>query len=252
MTAGFLVLVIEDELQIRRFLSTALTSSGYRMNEAATGEEGLAAVVRQSPDLVVLDLGLPDIDGVQVVARIREWSRVPIIVLSARAQESDKVAALDAGADDYLTKPFGVNELLARLRVAIRHASAGPGLAVAAEFTVGDLRIDLAHRRVYSGDREVHLTPKEFKLVATFVAHAGKVLTHRQLLKAVWGPAHLGESHYLRIYMAQLRHKLERDPTRPQYFLTEAGVGYRLTGESAGVAAVPSSVATDAGNEASS
>jgi two-component system KDP operon response regulator KdpE len=248
MTVGPLVLVIEDELQIRRFLRTALTTASFRMIEAATGNDGIALAARQQPDLVVLDLGLPDIDGEHVVARIREWSAVPIIVLSARIQESDKVSALDAGADDYLTKPFGVKELLARLRVALRHAtstsSAGPGL-----FTVGDLRIDIVHRRVHAGEREVHLTPKEFKLVATLVAHAGKVLTHRQLLKAVWGPAHVEESHYLRIYMAQLRHKLERDPTRPRYFLTEAGVGYRLVYESPTPSSTQDAPAGDAATE---
>ncbi len=223
------VLVIEDELQIQRFLRVSLASHGFEVLEARRGEEGIAAAALQAPDVVVLDLGLPDIDGLDVVRRLREWSAVPILVLSARGQEQDKIAALDAGADDYLTKPFGVGELMARLRVALRHGQrAAAGSAEPATFSVEDLRVDLARRQVFVGGREVHLTPNEYKLLATLVQHAGKVLTHRQLLKAVWGPGYLTEVHYVRLYMAQLRHKLEADPARPRFLRTEPGVGYRL------------------------
>jgi two-component system, OmpR family, KDP operon response regulator KdpE len=234
MTGGPLVLVIEDEVQIRRFLRMALASAGFRMTETALGVEGLDIIAGQQPNVVILDLGLPDLDGVEVVKRLREWSSIPVIVLSARTQEDDKIAALDAGADDYLTKPFGVGELLARLRVAIRHAAQANTENAGGAFTLGDLRVDLVHRHVYAGAQEVHLTPKEYRLLATFIKHAGKVLTHRQLLKEVWGPQYVNETHYLRIYMAQLRHKLERDPTRPQYLITEAGVGYRLLDDGIG------------------
>jgi two-component system KDP operon response regulator KdpE len=224
------IVLIEDDPKIRRFLRTALVNNGYRLSEAATGSDGLIEVATRQPDVVILDLGLPDMDGVEVIRKLREWTSVPIIVLSARGQESDKVAALDAGADDYVSKPFGPGELLARLRVALRHA-AGTSTGEDATFTVGDLRMDLARRQVFVGDKDVHLTPIEYKLLATLVRHAGKVLTHRQLLKEVWGPSRETEAHYLRIYIMQLRRKLETDPTRPRYLRTEPGVGYRLAAE---------------------
>lgn len=223
-----LILVIEDEIQIRRFLRVALTGSNYRLIEAVTGQDGLVQAATRQPDLVILDLGLPDRDGLQVIEDLRTWTAVPIIILSARQQENDKVLALDAGADDYLTKPFGVSELLARIRVALRHASRTAQTAESTLFTVGDLRVDLAQRQVFVSEQEIHLTPIEYKLLVTLVQYAGKVVTQRQLLKEVWGPAYTTETHYLRVYMGQLRHKLETDPTRPQYLLTEPGVGYRL------------------------
>ncbi len=220
------VVLIEDEPQIRRFLRTVLPEHGYALFEAETGKQGLVEAAVRKADVVILDLGLPDMDGVAVVRRLREWTQMPVIVLSARAQETDKVAALDAGADDYVTKPFGVGELLARLRAALRRASRDEeGSQV---FESGPLKIDLAARRVLLASSEVHLTPIEYRLLAVLVRHAGKVLTHRQLLKEVWGPSHVEHSHYLRIYMAQLRKKLEEDPARPRFLLTEAGVGYRL------------------------
>ena len=220
------VVLIEDEPQIRRFLRTVLPEHGYVLFEAETGKQGLVEAAVRKPDVVVLDLGLPDMDGVAVVGRLREWSQVPVIVLSARAQETDKVAALDAGADDYVTKPFGVGELLARLRVALRRTARDEeGSQV---FELGPLKVDLAARRVQLAGGEVHLTPIEYRLLTVLVKHAGKVLTHRQLLKEVWGPSHIEHSHYLRIYMAQLRKKLEEDPAQPRFLLTEAGVGYRL------------------------
>ena len=226
--AGRLVLVVEDEPQVLRFLRASLSAHGYRLAEAATGQQALVEAATRTPDLVLLDLGLPDVDGVEVGRRIREWSAVPIIVLSARGEESDKIKALDAGADDYLTKPFGVGELLARMRVALRHASrVTAGLGETA-FETGDLRVDLAARRVFVRGDEVRLTRNEFNLLATLVKHAGKVVTHRQLLQEVWGPGSTGQSHYLRVYMGQLRHKLEEDAARPRYLVTETGVGYRL------------------------
>lgn len=226
-----LILIIEDELPIRRFLHAALTASDYRWVEAGAGQEGLALAALRQPDLVILDLGLPDMDGLAVIERIRSWSSVPILILSARQQEGDKVLALDAGADDYLTKPFGVAELLARVRVALRHASRTAAGADSPIFEVNDLRVDLAQRQVSVGGEEIHLTPIEFKLLVTLVNHAGKVMTHRQLLREVWGPGYADESHYLRVYVAQLRRKLEPDPTRPRYLITEPGVGYRLRAE---------------------
>jgi two-component system KDP operon response regulator KdpE len=225
------VLLIEDEPQMRRFLRAALEPHGYDLVEAATAREGLGHATAHNPDVVLLDLGLPDLDGLDVTRRIREWSRVPIIVLSARGREGDKVAALDAGADDYVTKPFAVGELLARMRVALRHALQADGGAEEPVFEVGDLRVDLAERRVRMAAQDVHLTPTEYKLLAVLVRHAGRVLTHRQLLKEVWGVNAIQHTHYLRVYMTQLRHKLERDPARPQYLQTELGVGYRLRGE---------------------
>ena len=226
--AGRLVLVVEDEPQVLRFLRASLSAHGYRLVEAVTGHQAVVEAATRLPEIVLLDLGLPDLDGVEVARRLREWSAVPIIVLSARGQESDKILALDAGADDYLTKPFGVGELLARMRVALRHAArVAAGLGESA-FETGELRVDLATRRVFVRGEEVRLTRTEFNLLATLAKHAGKVLTHRQLLLEVWGPGGTGQSHYLRVYMGQLRHKLEADPARPRYLLTETGVGYRL------------------------
>jgi two-component system KDP operon response regulator KdpE len=229
-----LILIIEDELPIRRFLRATLAQRGYDLAEAGSGAEGLDLAAARPPELVILDLGLPDIDGLEVIRRLRAWLPAPIIVLSARGQERDKVAALDLGADDYLTKPFGVEELAARIRVALRHAERlrrPPGQPEDPVFTVGDLRVDLARRRVDVGGAEVHLTPIEFKLLETLVHHAGKVLTHRQLLREVWGPGYAEETHYVRVYMGQLRHKLEAEPARPRYLRTEPGVGYRLVDE---------------------
>ena len=223
------VVLIEDEPQIRRFLRTTLGSQGYRLFEAATGGDGLVEAASRQPDVVIVDLGLPDIDGLEVIRRLREWSTVPIIVLSARGQEPDKVAALDLGADDYVSKPFGADELLARVRVALRHKA---GVAREdAVFTTGDLRVDLGRRHVFVREQEVKLTPTEYRLLTTLVRYAGRVLTHRQLLKEVWGPNQTEEAHYLRVYMAQLRRKIELDPAQPRYLLTEPGVGYRLAGE---------------------
>jgi two-component system KDP operon response regulator KdpE len=224
------IVLIEDEPQIRRFLRATLASQGYRLFETATGADGLVEVATRKPDVVIVDLGLPDMDGVEVIRRVREWSAVPVIVLSARGQERDKVAALDAGADDYVSKPFGVDELMARIRVAIRHGT-GAARIEDAVFTVGDLTIDLARRQVSVAGREVHLTPTEYRLIATLVRHAGKVITHGQLLKELWGPAHTDQAHYLRVFMAQLRRKLEAEPAHPRYLLTEPGVGYRLAAE---------------------
>ena len=229
--AAPLVLLIEDEPQMRRFLRAALESHEYRLVEATTSREGLAQATSRNPDVILLDLGLPDGDGIDLARRIREWSTTPIIVISARGKEQDKIAALDAGADDYLTKPFDVGELMARLRVALRHATRSGGAAAEPVFVVGDLRVDLARRQVFVAGTEVHLTPTEYRLLTRLVHHAGKVLTHRQLLQEVWGPNALEHSHYVRVYMTQLRHKLEADATRPRYLLTEPGVGYRLRSE---------------------
>jgi two-component system KDP operon response regulator KdpE len=226
------VLLVEDDPQIRRFLRAALPSHGIQLLEAATGGEGLSEAATRTPEVVLLDLGLPDIEGLEFIRRLREWSSIPVIVLSARGLERDKVAALDAGADDYLTKPFGVEELLARLRVALRHrATGGSGAAAGTVHTTGDLSVDLAGHIVRLGGKEVRLTPTEFKLLAVLVRHAGKVVTHRQLLTEVWGPGSAGNTHYLRVQMYGLRHKLEATPARPRYLITEPGVGYRLREE---------------------
>ena len=225
------VVVVDDEPQIRRFLRAALAGQGYRVHEASTGADGLVEVASRQPDVVILDLGLPDMDGLDVIRKVREWSAVPVIVLSARGQEADKVAALDAGADDYLSKPFSVGELMARMRVALRHRARVSDGALESAFSVGDLHVDLAARRVTVGGAEVHLTPIEYRLLVALVHHAGKVITHRQLLSEVWGPNATEQAHYLRVYMAHLRRKLEADAARPRYLLTEAGVGYRLAAE---------------------
>jgi two-component system KDP operon response regulator KdpE len=225
------VVLIEDEPQIRRFLRVTLEGQGYRLFEAATGSDGLLEAATRQPEVVIVDLGLPDMDGLDVIRRLRDWTTVPIIVLSARGREEDKVSALDAGADDYVSKPFGAQELLARIRVALRHAAGARRGGDEATVALDELVVDLAKRRVTVAGADVHLTPIEYRLLITLVRHAGKVLTHRQLLKEVWGPSHTEQAHYLRVYMAQLRHKLERDPARPRYLLTEPGVGYRFAEE---------------------
>jgi two-component system KDP operon response regulator KdpE len=226
-----IVVLIEDEPQIRRFLRATLSGQGYRLFEAATGADGLVEVGSRQPDVVIVDLGLPDMDGVAVIRRLREWTAVPIIVLSARGQERDKVTALDAGADDYVSKPFSASELLARIRVALRHTAGASHEGDEAAFKVGDLQVDRLRRHVSLGGAEVRLTPTEYKLLTTLIRHAGKVVTHQQLLRDVWGPAHTDQAHYVRIYMAHLRHKLEAEPARPRYLLTEPGVGYRLAAD---------------------
>ena len=226
-----LILVVEDEAPVLRFLRTTLGAHGYSIVEAITGQQALVDAATRAPDLILLDLGLPDIDGVEVTRRIREWSVTPIIVLSARGREKDKIEALDAGADDYLTKPFSVGELLARMRVSLRNASRIPSASSEPLFEVQGLKVDLAARRVFVDEREIHLTRTEFNLLATLVRYAGRVVTHRQLLRDVWGPGSAGKSHYVRVYMGQLRHKLEVDPARPRYLETETGVGYRLAAE---------------------
>lgn len=223
-----LVVIIEDEPEIRRFVRATLTNNGFRVIETGNAVQGVAAVEAQRPDLVLLDLGLPDRDGMAVLHELREWSRVPVVVLSVRDREHDKVAALDSGADDYLTKPFTVGELLARVRVALRHAARASAASAAPVFVVGGLRVDPARRQVFVDGAEVHLTPIEYELLALLVKHAGKVLTVRQLLREVWGPDCCDEKHYLRVYIAQLRHKIEPNPARARYVRTEPGVGYRL------------------------
>jgi two-component system KDP operon response regulator KdpE len=225
------ILVIEDEPEIRRFLRVSLTGHDFDLVEAEQGRDGILRAATHQPDLIILDLGLPDIDGAEVIRQVRDWSQMPIIVLSARGQERDKVAALDAGADDYLTKPFGISELLARIRVALRHAAHQAAGTTDSIYKVADLRVDLGRRQVFVGVEEVHLTPTEYRLLTTLVRHAGKVVTHRQLLKDVWGPDSVYETHYLRVFMAQLRQKIEHDSARPRHLLTEPGVGYRLAAE---------------------
>jgi two-component system KDP operon response regulator KdpE len=222
------VLVIEDEPEIRRFLRTSLGAHDFEVHEAATGQDGLRLAAEQPQDIILLDLGLPDVNGFQVIEQIRGWSSVPIVVLSARGQEADKITALDAGADDYLTKPFGVGELLARLRVALRHQSKLNDSDASPVFTSGDVRVDLTRRQVFVNENEVHLTPTEYRLLTTLIKHAGKVLTHRQLLKEVWGPGCTHETHYLRVYINQLRMKLGDNASSHALIVTEPAVGYRL------------------------
>lgn len=227
MTNAPHILVIDDELQIQRALRTILTEKGFRVTTASRGEEGLALAAANEPDLVILDLGLPDMDGVAVCTRLREWTQCPIIVLSVRDSERDKVAALDNGADDYLTKPFGIEELLARVRVALRHSAHRKG-EQSKVVKAGPLTIDLAWHIIKRGDEEIKLTGTEYKLLAYLAAHHGRVLTHQSILTHVWGPADADHTEYLRVYMRQLRKKLEEDPERPQYILTEPGIGYRF------------------------
>ena len=221
-------LVIDDELQIRRLLRVCLEGNGYRVQEAATGQEGITQAAHHPPDIIILDLGLPDIDGVSVLKRLREWSRVPVVVLSVRDREDDKIAALDGGADDFITKPFSTGELLARLRVAQRHVMPSGESPL---FHTGDLEVDLTARVVRLKGREVKLTGTEYSLLRLFVQHSGKVLTHGQILKEVWGPNYIEHTHYLRVYIAHLREKLEADPAKPRLIVTESGVGYRLVTE---------------------
>jgi two-component system KDP operon response regulator KdpE len=221
-------LLIEDEPQIRRFLRTALEAEGWHAHETGTYKQGLIDSGTRKPDLVIVDLGLPDGDGVELIRELRVWSAVPVIVLSARAGEKDKIAALDAGADDYLTKPFGVGELLARVRATIRRRRQPPG-ELSRVFRFGPVEVDLEARTVKRSGKEVHLTPVEFRLLSLLIANAGKVMTHRQILREVWGPAGADQPHYARVYMAHLRQKLEEDPAQPKHLLTETAVGYRLT-----------------------
>lgn len=221
-----LVLLIEDDAQTRRFLKTSLSHRGWRTLEAECGKTGLAMLSSEHPDLVILDLGLPDMDGITITRRLRQLSDLPILILSARSQEQNKIMALDAGADDYLTKPLGSGELHARLQALMRRVARGHSQQ--AVFETGDLRVDLSGRKVFVADHEVRITPIEFRLLSILIRHAGVVVTHRQLLQEVWGAEHVHDQHYLRIYMGQLRHKLETNPARPRYLLTEVGVGYRL------------------------
>ncbi len=225
------ILIIEDEPALQKFLRVTLTNQNYNIIEALTGESGLRHASNDRPDLVILDLGLPDIDGIEVTRRLRAWSAIPIIVVSARGKEQDKVQALDAGADDYLTKPFGVGELLARVRVALRHIAMADPDSGDTVFESGDLHVNLGRREVTLDGKAVHLTPIEFRLLSVLVKNAGRVMTHRQLLNEVWGPGSADQSHYLRVYMNQLRQKIEEDASRPRYLLTETGVGYRLAAE---------------------
>lgn len=228
MSDGPHVLIVDDELQIRRFLRISLEANGYHVQETNNGQDAIVKVAQLRPDLVILDMGLPDIDGLDVLRRLREWTKTPVIILSVRDSDRDKVAALDAGADDYLTKPFSVEELMARIRVAQRHNQ--PELEESV-FKFGDLEVDMARRLVTKKDVPVKLTPTEYALLRLLIQHAGKVLTHRQILREVWGPEYVNETHYLRVYFAQLRQKLEDDPTLPRIILTEPGVGYRLVGD---------------------
>jgi len=222
------ILLIEDERQMRRFLRVTLQSEKYGVLEAETANDGLSQAATRNPDIVLLDLGLPDMDGLEVIEKLREWSAVPVIVISAREQEGDKIKALDRGADDYLTKPFGAGELLARIRVALRHAAPQSQDQGEAIFVAEELRIDFLKRQVYCGTREVHLTPIEYRLLTVLVRNAGRVMTHRQILKEVWGPPYIEQTHYLRVFMNQLRKKIEADSARPRFLLNEPGIGYRF------------------------
>ena len=225
------VLLVEDERQMRRFLRLTLQSEGYAVIEAETAAEGLSQATMRNPDIILLDLGLPDMDGLEVIAKLREWTSLPVIVISARDQEGDKIKALDNGADDYLTKPFGAGELLARIRASLRHAAPKGAVQGEALFIAEDLKIDFLKRQVYRGNRELHLTPIEYRLLTVLVGNAGRVMTHRQLLKEVWGPPYIEQTHYLRVFMNQLRKKIEADSTRPHFLLNEPGIGYRFQGD---------------------
>ena len=223
-----IVLLIEDEKQMRRFLRVTLKSEGYNVIEAETAAAGLSEASVRNPEIVLLDLGLPDMDGLEVIARLREWSAVPVIIITARDQEEDKIKALDSGADDYLTKPFGAGELLARIRVALRHAAPKSQDQGEAIFVADNLTIDFVKRHVFYENHEIHLTPIEYRLLTVLVRNAGKVMTHRQILKEVWGPPYVEQTHYLRVFMNQLRKKIEPDSTRPRFLLNEPGIGYRF------------------------
>ena len=225
MDSGARILVIDDEPQIRRLLKVSLAAHGYEVDECKNGQEGINRAAVFKPDLILLDLGLPDIDGKAVVVAIREWSKVPILILTARDQEGEKIEALDAGADDYITKPFSMGELLARLRVALRHAITSENAPI---ITCGDLVVDLVGRHVMRGDKEIKLTPTEYEILKVLAQNIGKVLTHKYLLKTVWGTAYNEDTHYIRVYIGQLRRKVEVNPAQPQYIITESGVGYRL------------------------
>ncbi|HXR64002.1 MAG TPA: response regulator [Rudaea sp.] len=227
------LLAIEDDPQIQRFLTAALEAHGHSLEVAGNAADGLRLATLRQPDVIIVDLGLPDMSGLDVIARLREWFQRPILVLSARSHEDDKIAALDRGADDYLTKPFGIGELLARLRVAQRHLAGRDGASLQTRIEAGALSIDLAAHRVQRDGVDLHLTPTEYQLLTVLAKHRGKVMTHRQLLREVWGAAHVESPHYLRIYMRALRHKIETDPARPRYLLTEVGVGYRFADEGA-------------------
>lgn len=226
-SSGPVILAIEDDPAIRKFLRVSLESQGYVLHEATKGQEGLAQASMHAPELVILDLGLPDMDGLDLIRQLREWSKVPILIISARGKEQDKVAALDTGADDYLTKPFSIGELLARLRAALRRRDMTAQNA-SALFRTGELTVDLARRRVSRGGQEIHLTPNEYRLLMILIQHAGRVLTHQDLLKEVWGPDSAQQVHYLRVYINQLRQKIEANPSQPAFLLTEPGVGYRF------------------------
>jgi two-component system, OmpR family, KDP operon response regulator KdpE len=225
LSEGARILVIDDEKQIRRMLKAALEGYGYDISDAASGRDGVNQAAIFHPDLIILDLGLPDMDGIDVITRLREWTQIPIIILSVREHEDDKIKALDAGADDYVTKPFSMGELLARIRVALRHAAKTEDEPV---LTFGELTVDLAHRNVMRGGEEIRLTPTEYEILKYLALQADRVITHRQLLRAIWGPNYQEQTHYLRIYIGQLRHKIETDPSQPSYIITEPGVGYRL------------------------
>ncbi len=226
--AASVILIVEDELPIRRFLRSSLSAEGYTLVEAENGQQAIRLATQQPPELVLLDMGLPDMDGQEVLKQLREWLVAPIVILSARDQDTQKIQALDNGADDYLTKPFSTGELLARIRVALRRYQRVAGERESSLFITGELKIDLGTRQVFIRDSEVHLTPIEYKLLTALAKHAGKVLTHRVLLKEVWGPHHVEENHYVRVHMASLRRKIEEDASQPKYLLTEQGVGYRL------------------------
>lgn len=230
------IILIEDNRSIRRVLRTELSSHGFEVHEADTGKSGMTAVENRKADLVILELSLPDIGGLMVLKRMRTWTTMPAIVVSARIAEEDKIAALDAGADDYITKPFGIGELMARIRVALRHANPAAQQDAEGVFSISDLTVDLARRRVHVAGRETHLTRIEYRLLTALVRNAGKVMAHRQLLKEVWGPSHVEHQHYLRVYVGNLRNKLKDDSTKPRFLLTEAGVGYRLATGDASIA----------------
>ncbi|BBB90890.1 MAG TPA: response regulator [Methylomusa anaerophila] len=224
---GLRILVIDDEPQIRKLLNVSLQAYGYQLSEAANGLGGIQQAAVFKPDLAIVDLGLPDMDGKEVIRQIRDWSAMPIIILTARDQEQEKIAALDAGADDYITKPFGIGELMARMRVCLRRIAASDNEPI---LHCGGLAVDLLQRRVTVDDREIKLTPTEYELIKFMIQHAGRVLTHKQLLKAGWGNSYGEDTHYIRIYIGQLRRKIEQDPTQPRYIVTESGIGYRLMG----------------------